>query len=56
MYILAINGGNPFFLEFNMDNSSLLLELIYMSVDKIIKVYDNLDVFDAKCVDYKNRT
>ena len=49
-YILAKNGRKAFFLEFHMDNNQTLQELYDKSEDKIIKIYTNINKFNAKCI------
>ena len=52
-YVLTINENKPFFLEFNMDNLQLLNKLVLKSEDKVVKIFTNLEVFDARCTDQK---
>ena len=50
-YVLAINKNMPFFLEFNMDNSKILGDLVEKSQNQVIKVFQKIDLFDGKFYD-----
>ena len=53
-YVLAKNERKPFFLEFHMDNSQLLKELLEKSENEIIKIFTNMNIFDAKCINHRD--